>query len=582
MARISPEVIDRVRETANIVDVISQYLDLRKRGQNFVGICPFHNDTHPSLYVSPVKEIYKCFACGAGGNVFTFLMEYDKISFVDAIRQLGDKYGIEVRLSGTVEEKEYYTKLYEIHDYAANLFHKRLLSDEGKNVIKYLTVRGIKTDTIKKFKIGLSSTGWEDLLNKVKAQNYTSDIIEKSGLFTKSEKGIFDRFRNRIMFPISNHSGKVIAFGGRTLDKDEPAKYLNSPETPLYHKSDVLYGLHLSRQAIREQGTMFLVEGYMDFIQLYQAGFKNVVAASGTALAERHVQQIKKFTNRVFLTYDGDQAGTDAAIRAGYLLYQGGVEPFIVQVPSGIDPDDWIMENGAEAIQQGAESATSLIDFQISSKNVERLSSAEQSQFVNDILFAIAGIGDSIIRNSILKNISQRLQIDENELLQRLKREQNRQRTRVQENYVDEQPLEFSSLIQKAQLILVKLLASDNPQIRQVVRDNIEINLFSEPVLKKLAEILLPLYEDIKFSSIVDQFENKQERELVTKILMEDRPQESPEIEAADCMNVLKSYPIKEKIKAARFKIRELEQRGDDPIEAVMEEAQLQQELRDL
>ncbi len=582
MARISPEVIDRVREAANIVDVISQYLDLRKRGQNFVGICPFHNDTHPSLYVSPVKEIYKCFACGAGGNVFTFLTEYDKISFVDAVKQLGDKYGIEVPLSEPAGEKDYYTKLYEIHEYAGNIFQKHLFSDKGKNVIKYLTERGLTLNTIKTFKIGLSSTGWEDLINKVKSQNYSKDVIEKSGLFTKSEKGIFDRFRNRIMFPIFNQSGKVIAFGGRTLDKDEPAKYLNSPETPLYHKSDVLYGLHLSRQAIREKGAVFLVEGYMDFIQLYQAGIENVVAASGTALAERNVQQIKKFTNRVYLTYDGDQAGTDAAIRTGYLLYQGSVEPLIVQVPKEMDPDDWIRKNGAEAILQGAESATSLIDFQINSKNVNDLSSAEQSQFVNDILFAIAGIGDSIIRNSILKNISQRLQIDENELLKRLKREQTRQRTRVQENQVDEQPLELSSLIQKAQLILVRLLASDDPQIRQVVRDNIEIDLFNEPVLKKLAEILLPLYEDIKFSSIIDQFENKLERELVTKILMEDKPQESPETEVADCMHVLKSYPIKEKIKATRFKIRELEQRGDDPIEAVMEEALLQQELRDL
>lgn len=583
MARISPEVIDRVRDAANIVDVISQYLDLRKRGQNFVGLCPFHNDTRPSLYVSPAKEIYKCFACGAGGNVFTFLTEYDKISFVDAVKQLGDKYGIEVRLSGAVQAKDYFTKLYEIHDYAANYFHKRLFSDEGKKAIKYLTERGLTTDTIKKFKIGLTSTGWDDLLNKVKAQNYTNDIIEKSGLFTKTDKGIFDRFRNRIVFPISNHSGKVIAFGGRALNKNEPAKYLNSPDTPLYHKSDVLYGMHLSRQAIREQGAVFLVEGYMDFIQLYQAGIENVVAASGTALAERHVQQIKKFTNRVFLTYDGDQAGTDAAIRAGYLLYQGGVEPLIVEVPAGIDPDDWIMENGAEALLQGAKSAVSLIDFQINSKNVESISSAEQSQFVNNILFAIAGIGDSIIRNSILKNISQRLQIDENELFQRLKREQSRQRTRVQyDNTDEEQPLEFSSLIQKAQLILVKLLASDDPQIRQVVRDNIDLTLFNESVLKKLAEILLPLYGEIKFSSIVDHFDNKQERELVTKLLMEDKPQESPEIEVTDCMQVLKSYPIKEKIKAARFKIRELEQHGDDPIEAVMEEALLQQELRDL
>ena len=247
-----------------------------------------------------------------------------------------------------------------------------------------------------------------------------------------------------------------------------------------------------------------------------------------------------------------------------------------------MDPDDWIRANGAEAILKSADSAISLIDFKIDTKDVKTLSSAERSQFVNDILFAIAGIDDSIIRNSILKNISQRLHIDENELLKRLKREQTRQRTRVQEEQVNEQPLEFSSLIQKAQLILVKLLASDDPQIRQLVRDNIVIELFSERILKKLAEILLPLYGDITFSSIIDQFENKQERELVTKILMEEKPQEDPKQEITDCINVLEAYPIKEKIKATRFKIRELEQRGEDPIDVVMEEALLQQKLRDL
>ncbi|MBU0528617.1 DNA primase [bacterium] len=581
MARIAPEVIDRVRDAANIVDIISQYLDLRKRGQNFVGICPFHNDTHPSLYVSPVKEIYKCFACGAGGNVFTFLTEYDKISFVDAVKQLGAKYGIEVKLSGESEDKDYYSKLYDLHEYAANIFQKRLFSDESKNVISYLTERGLLTDTIKKFRLGISSTGWEDLINKVKSQNYSKDVIEKSGLFTKTEKGIFDRFRNRIMFPIFNQSGKIIAFGGRTLDKDEPAKYLNSPDTQLYHKSDVLYGLHLSRQAIREKEAVFLVEGYMDFIQLYQAGIENVIAASGTALTERHVQQIKKFTNRVFLTYDGDQAGTNATIRAGYLLYHGGVEPLVVVVPKGMDPDDWVREKGAEAIMQGAESAISLIDFQISSKNIKDLSSAERSQFVDDILFAIADIGDSIIRNSILKNISQRLQIDENELLQRLKREQARQRTRGQKDDIVEQPIEFSSLIQKAQSILVKLLASDDPQIRQVVRDKIEIDLISEPVLKKLAEILLPIYNDINYSSIIDQFENKKEREIVANVLMEELPHEDDDLVAIinECILTLKSRLLKEQYKSARFKLRELELKGEETTELRMEVAQLHIEL---
>ncbi len=582
MARIAQDVIDRVRDSANIVEVISQYIDLRKRGQNFVGICPFHNDTHPSLYVSPAKEIYKCFACGAGGNVFTFLMEYDKISFIDAVKQLGDRYGIEVQLSGAESDKDLYSNLFDIHDFSAELYHKNLFSKSNGKILKYLLDRGLTEETIRTFKVGYSFTGWEDLLKKVQAQKYKDEVIEKSGLFTKSEKGIYDRFRNRIMFPIFNHSGKVIALGGRTMDRDEPAKYINSPDTPLYHKSNVLYGLHFSRQPIRQKKAVVLVEGYMDLIQLYQAGITNVVAASGTALTERHVQQIKKFTNRAYLAYDGDRAGTDAAIRAGYLLFQGGVEPLVLNVPAGKDPDDWVREVGADGIRKAAKNAQSLINFELDSREVEQLSSTQQSELVSNIVFNIARIGDSIIQNSILKNIAQRIKIDERELVQRLKREQSRQRINVGTDSNEAQPLEYSSLLQKAQILLVKMLASDDPKIRQMVRDQLDIDLISEPLLKRLAEQIMPLYDEINYSSLIDQFKGKQEKELVANILMEEVPQGEPEKEIKDCILVLKAQPLKEKIKAVRFKIRELEDSGQDPLEAVMEEAMLQQELREL
>jgi len=581
MTKISQEIIDRVRDSANIVDVISQYIDLRKRGQNFVGICPFHNDTHPSLYVSPVKEIFKCFACDAGGNVFTFLMDYDKISFVDAVKQLGDRYGIEVPLSGFEDNKDLYSKLFEVHEFVAEIFHKRLFEKNNLSKLKYLTDRGLTNETIKEFMIGYSFTGWEELLDKVKAQNYSSEVIEKSGLFTNTEKGIFDRFRNRIMFPIFNQSGKVIAFGGRTLDKDEPAKYINSPDTTLYHKSNVLYGLNLSRQPIRQKKSVVLVEGYMDLIQLYQAGINNVVAASGTALTEGHVQQIKKFTNRAYLAYDGDKAGIDAAIRASYLLFQGGVEPLVIKVPDGKDPDDWVQAEGADVVRIAARDAKSSIEFEFDAKQVEGMSSTQQSELVDNVLFNIARIKDSIIRNNILRNIAHRVNIDEKELMQRLKREQSRQRTNIHEPS-ETRSLEFSSLLQKAQLLLVKMLAHDEPGIRQTVRDKVDIDQISEPLLKKMAEMLMPLYDEINYSSIIDEFEDKQEREIVTKILMEAIPQSDPEQEINDCIFVLKSQPIKDKIKAVRFKIREREESGKDPIEAVMEEALLQQELREL
>lgn len=580
MARVPQETIDRIRDTANIVEVISQYIDLRKRGQNYVGICPFHNDTHPSLYVSPAKEIYKCFACDAGGNVFTFLMEYDKISFIDAVKQLGDRYGIEVKLNRSESDKDLYSNLFEIHDFANSLFHDRLFLSENKKTLKYLTDRGLTEETLKKFKVGYSFLGWEDLLNKAKANKFTSEVIDKSGLFTKSDKGIFDRFRNRIMFPIFNQSGKIVAFGGRTLDKDEPAKYINSPDTPLYHKSDVLYGLHLSAQTIRQKKSVVLVEGYMDLIQLHQAGITNVVAASGTALTERHVQQIKKFTNRAYLAYDGDKAGIDAAIRAGYLLYQGSVEPLIIKVPSDKDPDDWVREAGADAIRKTAKNALSLIDFELDARRIEELSSTQKSELVDNILFNIARIKDSIIRNSILKNISHRVNIDDSELMQRLKKEQSKQRIRVDEKEGSKSQIESSSLLTKAQTILVKMLANEDTAIRQLVRDKLDFELLSDPILKKLAELLMPQYDDINFSSIIDQFDDKYERELITKILMVEIPPGDAKQEIKDCLIVLRSHPIKEKIRAARFKIRELEEGGKDPIEAVMEEALLQQELK--
>jgi DNA primase len=582
MARIAQDIIDRVRDSANIVDVISQYIDLRKRGQNFVGLCPFHNDTHPSLYVSPAKEIYKCFACGAGGNAFTFLMEYDKISFVDAVKQLGDRYGIEIKLSSSEGDKDLYANLFDIHSYTTELYHSRLLAKSNAKILQYLLDRGLTDETIKNFKIGYSYTEWEKLLQKVKAKKFSDEVIRKSGLFTKSDKGIYDRFRNRIMFPIYNQSGKVIAFGGRTMDKDEPAKYINSPDTPLYHKSDILYGLHLSRQPIRQKKSVVLVEGYMDLIQLYQSGITNVVAASGTALTERHVQQIKKFTNRSYLAYDGDQAGIDATIRAGYLLLHGGVEPLILKVPKGKDPDDWVREVGADGIRKTAKNAQSLINFVLDANKIEQLSSTQQSELINDIVFNIARIRDSIVRNSILKNIAQRVSIDERELIQRVKKEQSRQRIFGGDSIKESQPFEFSSVLQKAQLLLVKMLASEDPGKRQLVRDQLDLELISEPLLKKLSEQLMPLYDEIKYSSIIDQFEEKQEKELIANILMEEYPHGDPEKEIEDCIIVLKSQPIKEKIKAVRFKIRELEESGKDPLDAVMEEAMLQQELKAL
>ena len=243
MARVPEETIERIRNTADIYDVVAQYVDLKKRGRNFFGLCPFHSEKTPSFSVAPDKQIYHCFGCGAGGNVFSFIVEHEKIPFIEAVQQLGQKYGIDVDYQSGPSSK-IFSSLYELHDLAVKLYHNILFSEKGKSALDYLYNRGLNDDTIKTYQIGFAPDSWDTLSNTIKESSYKDAIYEKTGLFIKTDRGWRDRFRSRIMFPIYHQSGKAIAFGGRIFNSDDPAKYLNSPETPLYRKSEVFYGLH--------------------------------------------------------------------------------------------------------------------------------------------------------------------------------------------------------------------------------------------------------------------------------------------------------------------------------------------------
>ena len=333
MARVPEETIERIRNTADIYDVVAQYVDLKKRGRNFFGLCPFHSEKTPSFSVAPDKQIYHCFGCGAGGNVFSFIVEHEKISFIEAVKQLGHKYGIQVEYQSGPSNK-IFSSLYELHDIAVKLYHNILFSENGKAALEYLHNRGLNDDTIKTYHIGFAPDSWDTLSNTIKTSSFKDNVYEKTGLFIKTDRGWRDRFRSRIMFPIYHQSGKAIAFGGRIFNNDDPAKYLNSPETPLYRKSEVFYGLHKTRDSIRKFSTAVLVEGYTDFLQLVQLGIPNVVALSGTALGNNHASQIRKFASKVYLAYDGDEAGINATLRAGYVLFQAGVEPLVIPIPN--------------------------------------------------------------------------------------------------------------------------------------------------------------------------------------------------------------------------------------------------------
>jgi len=583
MARIPEETIERIRNTADIYDVVAQYVDLIKKGRNYFGLCPFHSEKTPSFSVAPDKQIYHCFGCGAGGNVFSFIVEHEKVTFVEAVQQLGEKYGIQVQYESGSASTEFFSSLYQAHHVAAELYHNTLYFDRGKAALQYLHDRGLNDDVLKMYQIGFAPDSWDTLSNKVKPLDMKNDVYDKSGLFVKTKHGWRDRFRSRIMFPIYHPSGKVIAFGGRIFNSDDPAKYLNSPETPLYRKSEVFYGLHKTRDAIRKFGTAVLVEGYTDFLQLVQVGVANVVALSGTALADQHAAQIRKFASKVYLAYDGDDAGINATLRAGYVLLQAGVEPLVIAVPPNQDPDDWVRNEGIGPFQEAMGAGIRLLLFHLEKKDAQNLSGADRSQLVQDILGEIARISDGIIRDDLLKSLAQELRVDEVEII-RLFKQQSRRKggsTPSSKQTAMNKPM-FTSAFQKAQLEIIRTLAFHFDEVFPVVKSALDFELFDEPILKKLGGLLIKEKTGVELSAVIDEFDDRQERELVSEILFDEVSPDDPVLIIQECLATIKGKLIKDQIKAARLKMRELESLGHDTEAIILEVAELQKQLQEL
>jgi len=582
MSQIPQDIIERVRDSADIVDVVSKYVDLKQRGPNYFGLCPFHNEKTPSFSVSPSKQIYYCFGCNAGGNVYSFLMDYQKIPFPDAVKVLAEQYNIPIELNRSEDNSELYSSLYKLHEIAMDLYQENLFSNVGEKSLAYLKERGFGLDTIKQFKIGYALDSWDQLVEVCKGKGFTRSQIIQSGLFSQSDKGTFDRFRSRIMFPIFHPSGKPIGFGGRIFGKEDPAKYLNSPETPLYKKSNVFYGLQATRDSIRKEGYVVLVEGYMDFLKLYQSSIHPVVSVSGTAFTSKHASSISKITKKVILLYDGDDAGGNAAIRAGWVLLKSGMVPTIVRPPNGLDPDDWIDQSSKAKVLSAIQSPKEYIDFHIELYNGNELKGSDRQQYIINLSKEIKGIEDGVIRNDLIKMISEKLSIDEHDFIKSV----NTQRVNPETNYEDEinneEKFTFSSKIDKAQVELIQLLISNDHAIKRHVVDRVDLDLFSNPLLKKLAKILIDENLDVESSSIIEYFQDKNERDSITQILFTKDQESSSEEIVYDCIKILKSEPIKEKISELRMDIREKESKGESPVEELGTITKLRKQLNDL
>ena len=579
MAKIPQDTIDRIRDSADIVDVVSRHVDLTKRGRNFFGLCPFHNEKTPSFSVAPDKGIYHCFGCGNGGSALNFIMEIEKISFVEAVTQLGKQIGIEIELSGRDDSNEFFGKLYEIHQLATELFHKTLFSDRGQKAKEYLLKRGLNEESLKLFKVGFVPEGSSYLFDSIKSKNYDKEIIEKSGLFGFSKSKTYDRFRSRIMFPISNTAGKIIAFGGRIFEKDDPAKYMNSPETPLYKKSEIFYGLDITRDAIRKKESAILVEGYTDLIQLYQAGIKNVVAVSGTAFTNKHVNQIRRFTSNVYLCYDGDLAGINAAKKAGYALLKGGLDSKVIVIPDGLDPDDWINRDGKDTFESnGIDKSIELLKFHLITSNYTKKSPSERSIIMDEILREVSEVQNPLIRQDFIKKLALVDRIEENEVLQKLTVQMKKGNYEYSKHENKTKETSYSSTHEKAELGIIKVLVSNDEDARNLIKENLKINQIKNPKLNKLIEVLLKTKEANPVE-IISSFNSSEEREIISKTLMDEDNTSSITQMAQECLKTLKKVSIKEKIKQLRIKIREMESKDQDTTDLMKEIVEMQKLL---
>ena len=522
MARIPEHIIENVRQVADIYDIVSEHVSLKKRGRNFFGLCPFHNEKTPSFSINIDKQIYKCFGCGKGGGTINFIMDVEKLDFLDAIKYLGQKYNITIDLEhNSKSHTDLFNQLYTMHEFAKNWYKQNINAE----VIQLLNDRNINKDSIEMFEIGLSLNRYDELLKLFRDQKYSSEALNKSGLFINHEKGYMDRFRNRIMFPIYNNFNKPVAFGGRIFNNEtKTAKYLNSSETPVYNKSRTLYGMHITKNDIIDKKYAIVVEGYMDLIQLYQANIKNVVSVSGTSFTNEHAMMISKLCKTIYIAYDGDAAGINSAIRAGYTILKNNLEGKIINTPTNLDPDDWIQKKGNKPFEEAISSADSVIAFhyknQIESNSTER----DKIEFINEVIIELSEINDDLIIELLVKELSYLTNFKSDSIFNSIQKIQNTKNKRKKilgekKDFAQNINSEKISLLDKE---IIMFCFSSSLENRMIIKNNLNLKWIQSSIIQNLYnEIFIHLSSEevVKPEIIMNELKNETERNLMAELL---------------------------------------------------------------
>ena len=491
------EIIEEVRSRNDIVDIISGYIKLKKSGNSYFGLCPFHGEKTPSFHVIPDRQMYHCFGCGVSGNVYTFVMEYENYTFREAVEMLADRAGIALpKMEYSKEAKaeaERKNTLLEINKLAANYFYYQLRQPQGQQGYEYLKKRKLSEETMKRFGLGYSNKTSDDLYRYLKDnKGYQDSILRESGLFTYSERGVFDKFWNRVMFPIMDANSRVIGFGGRVMGDGEP-KYLNSPETKIFEKSRNLYGLNYARTA--RKGYMLLCEGYMDVIALHQAGFTNAVASLGTALTERHASLLKRYTDTVILTYDSDGAGVKAALRAIPMLRAVGISTKVLNMRPWKDPDEFIKNLGAEEFEKriGEARNSFLYEIDILRRDVDMEDPEQKTKFYNAAARKLLEFTEPLERNNYVEAVAREFYIPQDELKQLVNRLGMRGEApaapKTDEPAVPARPKKKGKdegIRQSERLLLTWLI--EDPSLFDMIEGKLGPEDFTEPLYRKAAE----------------------------------------------------------------------------------------------
>jgi DNA primase len=553
MGYVPEDIVEKIKSDIDILDLIGEYVTLKKAGKDYIGLCPFHREKTPSFTVVPSKGFYYCFGCGASGNAIGFVMRHENLDYPEALKFLAKKAGITIPETGSADSIA--GKLYKATEYAHGFFRRNM---KNSTADEYIKSRGASDEIVAELEIGYAPAGWDNLYNAIKKDKLSLDDFDKAGLIIKSDKGpgYYDKFRNRLIFPIKNISGRVVGFGGRALNDEDSPKYLNSPETQIYHKGSILYGLNWAKNQIRNSGKAIIAEGYFDFISLYQAGIKNVVAVSGTGFTLNQGSLLARFCSEVILLYDADSAGMKATFRAVEIIFNSGLEPYVVRLPQGSDPDSYIRDNGVESLSKMIGAAVDYLEFvrQSLPDKFNKLPISRQEKVIKSLVETASGIEDDLRYALFVRKAVETLDLP----AAAASKFQRSRKTKAAASISD-----LSGRVKLERSFLGFLLA--NPEY---IKESIQVLKSENFIDKDNREVFITLKSvssTAKFTvgDLLEQFHDDGIRRKITEIIVNETAGAPPDLRFNEFIEKFKNLQISDRLNYLLTEIAKAEKEGD-------------------